>query len=180
MQCDWQTDEQTWTNYQNPLNECKSLNTVVLLLPICFIISFWRLIGCWANWAKRWPSSTPLARGLLMISLRTDLHVSQESNLGWRVSTDRKARGFKPAICRAFLTSCSDASWRRLNRAGLTATRVDNVPSAWASSSAIPWLPRIWLTIKDLGLRCDFLFCRFTTCNHFTCHYWCTTIIFRP
>jgi hypothetical protein len=39
------------------------------------------------------------------------------------------ARGFKPATCCALRTSCSETSWRRLNRADLTETRVLNAPS---------------------------------------------------
>lgn len=61
--------------YQNPLRACRSLKTVVLLLPICRIISSCLLMGCWANWASRCPSSTPRVRGRLMISFRTDLTV---------------------------------------------------------------------------------------------------------
>lgn len=93
-------------------------------------------------------------------------------------------RGLRPATCCAFLTNWSETNWRRLNLADLTATKVDIDPSEWARSIS-SYTPKSHrnhsggihlcrtgsrhssdvLTVYELSLRCEFLFCRSPTRN---------------
>jgi hypothetical protein len=170
------------TYYQNPDNECKSLNTVVLLLPICLIISFCRLIGCSANWARRWPSSTPRTRGLFMISFRTDLslvsHLIIEREEGGHTGKHEDSN-----------LLCAEHSWLIVLKLiviawnGLVWQLPESIsfhPHGLLISCPLDkgnWVNEEGRTIEDLGLRRNLLFGRFATCYSLTCHHRCSTIV---